>query len=332
MGTTEMVQALVSPAEKLIEAVSGAIGKVYEPKHIRNMADAKAYELQVISDTVRNNSDVPIVYGSTGVSIDTSDFEQIVKRASVRLTHQEITKQQNIEAVVDNAYEELENVENVSSKPVNPDWMFRFFNSVENISDKDMQTIWGHILAGEIKQPDTYSFRTLEKLKNMTQKEAKDFQMVSSLALQTGGRKFILGEDSILNKHGVYFSHILELEECGLMMTQSLSLEIAASAKEPDIIYNSGLLGSIFGKEDQKQTFRMSVYVFTESSSQLIEAIHPEINSQYFIDCMKSIQDNHNNFTVTAHNIISISPEGQISYNKEDVLALSDANMLFSQL
>lgn len=332
MGTTEMVQALVSPAEKLIEAVSGAIGKVYEPKHIRNMADAKAYELQVISDTVRNNSDVPIVYGSTGVSIDTSDFEQIAKRASVRLTHQEITKQQNIEAVVDNAYEELENVENVSSKTVNPDWMFRFFNSVENISDKDMQTIWGHILAGEIKQPDTYSFRTLEKLKNMTQKEAKDFQMVSSLALQTGGRKFILGEDSILNKHGVYFSHILELEECGLMMTQSLSLEIAASAKEPDIIYNSGLLGSIFGKEDQKQTFRMSVYVFTESGSQLIEAIHPEINSQYFIDCMKSIQDNHNNFTVTAHNIISISPEGQISYNKEDVLALSDANMLFSQL
>lgn len=65
MGTTEMVQALVSPAEKLIEAVSGAIGKVYEPKHIRKMADTKAYELQVISDTVRNNSNVPIVYGST---------------------------------------------------------------------------------------------------------------------------------------------------------------------------------------------------------------------------------------------------------------------------
>lgn len=332
MGTTEMVQALVSPAEKLIEAVSGAIGKVYEPKHIRKMADAKAYELQVISDTVRNNSDVPIVYGSTGVSIDTSDFEQIAKRASVRLTHQEITKQQNIEAVVDNAYEELENVENVSSEPVNQDWMFRFFNSVENISDKDMQTIWGHILAGEIKQPDTYSFRTLEKLKNMTQKEAKNFQMVSSLALQIGGRKFILSEDSILNKHGVYFSHILELEECGLMTTQSLSLEIAASAKESYIIHNSGLLGLISGKEDQKQIFSILVYVFTESGSQLIEAIHPEMNSQYFIDCMKSIQDNHNNFTVTAHNIVSISPEGQISYNKEDVLALSDANMLFSQL
>lgn len=29
MGATEIVQAVVSPAEKLIEAVSGAIGKAY---------------------------------------------------------------------------------------------------------------------------------------------------------------------------------------------------------------------------------------------------------------------------------------------------------------
>ena len=326
MGTTEIVQALVSPAEKLIEAVSGAIGKAYEPKHIRKMADAKAYELKVISDTVRNNSDVPIVYDSTGVSIDTSNFEEIAKRASSRLAYQEITKQQNIEAVADNAYEELENAENVSSEPVNPDWMFRFFNSVENISNEDMQKIWGHILAGEIKQPNTYSFRTLEKLKNMTQQEAKDFQRVSSLALQNGGRKFILSEDSILNKYGVYFSHLLELEECGLMTAQTLSLKIVASAKESDIIYNSELIGFISGKEDQKQTFNMSVHVFTESGSQLRAAIHPQMNSQYFIDCLKLIQGSHIDFTVTAHKINSISPEGQINYNREDVLALSDAH------
>ena len=96
MGVTEVVQAFASPIEKLIDAVSGAIGKAYEPKHIRNMADAKAYELKIISETIRNNSDVPIVYDSTGVSIDTSNYEEIAKRASSRLAYQEITKQQNI--------------------------------------------------------------------------------------------------------------------------------------------------------------------------------------------------------------------------------------------
>ncbi len=106
MGTTEIVQALVSPAEKLIEAVSGAIGKAYEPKHIRKIA----------------------------------------KRASSRLAYQEITKQQNIEAVVDNAYEELEHAENVSSESVNSDWMFRFLIRLKILAMKickNMGTYFG---------------------------------------------------------------------------------------------------------------------------------------------------------------------------------------------
>lgn len=90
------------------------------------MADAKAYELKIISETIRNNSDVPIVYDSTGVSIDTSNYEEIAKRASSRLAYQEITKQQNIEAVIDNAYEELGTTDSVSSEPVNANWMIRF--------------------------------------------------------------------------------------------------------------------------------------------------------------------------------------------------------------
>lgn len=323
MGASEIVQAFVSPAEKLIQAVSEAIGKAYEPKHIRQMADAKAYELKVISDVVRNNSDIPIVYDSTGVSINTSNFEEIAKRASSRLAYQEITKQQNIEKVVDNAYEELEKVESVSSDPVNSDWMFRFFNSVENISNDDMQKIWGHILAGEIRCPSTFSFRTLEKLKNMTQQEAKCFERVSSLAIQlhNSSKKFILSETSILNKYNVYFSDLLELEECGLMTGHQVSLKMVSSAEEADCLTNSELIGLIWGKESKKQEFSIPVYVFTESGEQLLKAIHPKVNSEYFIECLRLIQEEHKNFIVTAHNINYISVEGEISYKSENVLA-----------
>lgn len=321
MGATEIVQALVSPAEKLIEAVSGAIGKAYEPKHVRKMADAKAYELKLIADTVRNNSDVPIVYDSTGVSIDTSNFEEIAKRASSRLAYQEITKQQNIEAVADNAYEELENAGNVSSESVNPDWMFRFFNSVENISNEDMQKIWGHILAGEIKNPNTYSYRTLEKLKNMTQQEAEHFQLVASLALENSGKNFILSDIKLLEKYNVYFVHLLELEECGLLSAQDLSLRIAASADQPDAIFNSETVGIINGKKSESQELIIPVYVFTESGSQLIRAIHPKVNLQYFIDCLESIRKEHKDFVVTAHNINYISDEGEIDFNEKNILS-----------
>lgn len=109
MSTIEIIQALVSPVEKLITAVSGAIGKAYEPRHIRKVADAKAYEIEIISEVIRNNSDISIVYDSVGVSIDTSNYEEIAKRDSNRLAYQGITKQQNIESVIYNAYEESEN-------------------------------------------------------------------------------------------------------------------------------------------------------------------------------------------------------------------------------
>ena len=66
MGVTEIVTAAVQPANKLIDAVAGAIGKAYEPRHIRKMADAKAYEIKTISDELRNNADLPIVYDASG--------------------------------------------------------------------------------------------------------------------------------------------------------------------------------------------------------------------------------------------------------------------------
>lgn len=37
MGLIEGIKAVVSPADKLIDAVSDAIGKVYEPRYIKKL-------------------------------------------------------------------------------------------------------------------------------------------------------------------------------------------------------------------------------------------------------------------------------------------------------
>lgn len=320
MSTTEVIQALVSPAEKLIEAVSGAIGKAYEPRHVRRMADAKAYELKMISDAVRNNSDVPIVYDSTGVSIDTSNFEEIAKRASSRLAYQEITKQQNIEAVADYAYQELQGTDSVSSDPVDPDWMFRFFNAVENISNEDMQKIWGRILAGEIQSPSRYSYRTLEKLRNITKEEAQLFQKVAALSLTYGDRKFLLANDSLMNKYGIYFSDILKLEECGIMSSQRLTLNLSISNEETEIVLNSHILGKIVGTTSEIEKIPLPIYIFTEAGYQLLDAIQPEQDKTYILDCLEHIGGNYKKANVTAHSIYSVNADGQVSYNTTDML------------
>lgn len=88
MSTKEIIQTLISPTEKLIDNISAAIGKIYEPKYVKKMAEAKADEIKTISEAVRNNRDIPIVYNSTSFTIDNRNNEEITKRASKRLASQ----------------------------------------------------------------------------------------------------------------------------------------------------------------------------------------------------------------------------------------------------
>ena len=79
----------------------------------------------------------------------------------------------------------------MSSDNVDEDWITRFFNIVEDISNEQMQNLWGRILSGEIKQPSTYFLRTLEILRNISPSEAEIFRKVAELALKSEGKSFI---------------------------------------------------------------------------------------------------------------------------------------------
>ena len=79
---------------------------------------------------------------------------------------------------------ELENETKVSEEKVNEDWITRFFNTIEDINNEQLQQLWAKILAGEIKQPNSYSLRTLELIKNLTIKEEELFSKIGNLSIQ----------------------------------------------------------------------------------------------------------------------------------------------------
>lgn len=93
MSVSDVVSSVVKPVDRLIEVVANAIGEAYELKHIRKMADAKAYELRNISDELRNNSDLPIVYNSIdSIEVNLSDYNSLIERTGKRLAYQEIQR------------------------------------------------------------------------------------------------------------------------------------------------------------------------------------------------------------------------------------------------
>lgn len=87
----------------------------------------------------------------------------------------ETRKMNNTKSVVEKAKSYFTEGESVSNEPVNSDWANRFFSIVEDISDETLHDIWGRILAGEVKRPNSYSLRTLELLRNITKEEAELF-------------------------------------------------------------------------------------------------------------------------------------------------------------
>lgn len=80
------------------------------------------------------------------------------------------------------AYQESQSEENVDGNEKQEkfsfDWLMRFFDTVGNISNEDLQQLWGKILANEIAKPKTCALRTLDMIRNMSSEEAKVFSIL----------------------------------------------------------------------------------------------------------------------------------------------------------
>lgn len=210
------VLGLAKPLAKLIEVVSAGIGKVYEPCNIRRLAHAEAEKMTILGDVMTQNPQVAINYSDEKSMIIDAATQQLLQRTQSRLAFQELKKQQNIETVIESAYRQIEQEQEVSATPVDPDWISNFFDNVSRISNEQMQFLWSRILAGEVKQPNSFSLRTLNVLKTLTSEDAKCFENIAPFVIND---KFIpakfLSENNISDSEA-----ILSLIDAGLMQSE----------------------------------------------------------------------------------------------------------------
>jgi len=92
------------------------------------------------------------------------------------ITHLEYYKCRNFNKIAkkaDEVYQKQDMTTLNNDKKFSWDWFVRFFEDAGNISDEKMQEIWAKVLAGEIKQPGSFSLRTLEVLRNLSSDEAE---------------------------------------------------------------------------------------------------------------------------------------------------------------
>lgn len=286
----EIAKVMTKPTMKLLDMCSNAIGTAYEPRHKRKMADATAYEINVVGEAMRNAADMPIVYTQDGVAINSEDFNRLMQRAGTRLVLQETIKQHNIESVVDHAYEILEKEDCCSTEPVEQGWINRFFDSVADVSDEDLQKLWGKILASEAKQPRSYSLRTLETLKNMSKYEAELFQKIIPYIVKMGANLFLTSKTEILEKYGINYGDIINLDECGLINSSALiSIKLTISDNEPIALHSNSRLVLLHRAESDEGSVSIGEFGLTSVGKELFDILEYISNDEYICDLAESI-------------------------------------------
>lgn len=309
---------LEEPITKLVESVSSGIGKFYEPIYIKRMAKAKQEEIKIIGEAISENIALPSKYEDGKIIIDATEAKELLQRTRNRLVFTEMRKQQNIESIVAETYNELENTEKVTSEPIAQDWLFKFFNIAGEISDENMQKLWSKILAGEIKKPNTYTFRTLNTLKNITSYEAKLFEEISPLIFYNREEPFLYTKNELYEKYGTNFSKLLQLEDCGLLNVKSF-ISLSLNMKKGNAIYNDKTILFI----DSKNDVNIGVYPLSESGKQVLNIIKAEngFNNDYFLEVCRNIQKNNSTAEFHAYPIKKID-EQEIEYDEsKDLLA-----------
>ena len=117
-------------------------------------------------------------------------FQEVADKLleSGKMTYTEYYKANNflkIAKKADELYAEMEHNKETDIQH-NFDWFMRFYEIVGNISDEKVQDIWAKIMAGEINNPNSYSLKTIDILKNIGKQEAELFSNVLSSCVTTG--------------------------------------------------------------------------------------------------------------------------------------------------
>jgi hypothetical protein len=272
----EDLSGLGAVGTRIIDAVQQALGALWRPVRLKEEADGEGYR---IIATARAEAERRKI-------LSAADFD-IAERAEQRLLGQEIQRQKNLEEIVKEGLKQsVENDEKVqdrseSDQTINPDWMIRFRNLAQDVSNTDMQTVWGRVLENEAREPGSYSFRALECLSNMRQVDAVLFQKACHLAFE-GYRILIVDPSSYFGglEEFLTFDEILKLKAMEIIH-ESQSYMTGSPAPKVINLKNNGAIVQFKLTSFEKSELRVSQYLFTPVGQELARLVHPKINIPY---------------------------------------------------
>ncbi|MFA4834202.1 MAG: DUF2806 domain-containing protein [Patescibacteria group bacterium] len=280
------IAGLEKPLEKLIETVSEGIGVVgnhffkFDSAKIKRIGDAEAeVEKQKIIAFVEAKEKAVEILG----------------RAEKRFVLEQYSKQINLENILVKTKENLEG-KIVSEEPVEKDWTMRFLDIAQNVSKEELQDVLARILSGEVQNPGSFSYQTLEVVKYLSRKDLQKFLEFIAISTNIGVMKLEIGGKNSLEKYNLRFNEYLDLSSIGLFnQSSTISYDIDLPASTPLLLNVGGDSFSIVhGDQQNIKKFDFGLYVFSNVGKELrpliIDRATNEKSEEYKTDFVEEAQ------------------------------------------
>ena len=242
---------------KFAETICFALGGTARGE--RKMADAKAYAAELEAKTKNKVA-----------LLEAKGQETLANYVAAKETR----KMQNTLAVIEKAQAHFVEGEKVSAEPVDEGWKNRFFGIVEEISDDELREIWGRVLAGEIKQPKSYSLRTLETLRNLTKEEA---------SVVVKAAPFVINNECIYKESILSFPERLLLQEIGLMLDDGMGIEYTWEVKEKDtllILLDENVIFVLHNDTEKLVNCHTEVYKLSTAGREIFKLVSVDMKNR----------------------------------------------------
>jgi hypothetical protein len=193
-------------------------------------------------------------------------------------TDEEKRKLENRAATVKVAIDEMNEkpAQQDAKQEIEDDWLNVYARFAEDKTSEELQSLFGKILAGEIRNPGTFSLRTLQFVSTLSREEAHKISKFCSFAF--GGNIVPTPEDLNAEKVPGLRSRIL-MEELGIASSANpiggLSFNCQVRPHSKYALIGSGYAIIVSNNADDSLKFAVACQVLTKPGQELIAIANP---------------------------------------------------------
>lgn len=172
---------------------------------------------------------------------------------------------------------------------VDGDWLRRWRDYAGEVSSEDLQSIWGRLLSGEVKEPGTHSLRTLDLLRNLSTDDANWIATLAPFVLQGFVfRQIDNDENTAMDAAGLHFGALLYLEEIGILNGAMSGLSRVwpnmSGIDSYEIMFNIKNHGVLLTHPDVNIKLDMPGFALTRPGTQILQLCDFTANKEYLTE------------------------------------------------